>query len=44
MSYRITWRYGHYEVYRNGVFCFSADTYEEAKREIEEDRNDCYSI
>ena len=36
MKYDIRWRWGHYEVYRNGSFCFSADTREEALREIEE--------
>ena len=33
--------YGHIEVFRDGRFVFSADTYEEACREIDEgDSND----
>lgn len=31
--------YGHYEVYLNGKFYCSADTYGEAEKEIEEDDN-----
>jgi len=34
--YTIKWTWGHYEVYRGGSFIFSADTEEEARREIEE--------
>lgn len=36
-QYKIIDKYGHYEVYRNGKFYCSADTYGEALREIEEE-------
>lgn len=34
--YKIKWVWGHYEVYRDGSFLCSADTEEEARRDIEE--------
>lgn len=38
MEYKIIAIRGHYEVYdSNGNFCCSADTYGEAKREIEKE-------
>lgn len=36
MKYNIQWKYGHYEVYINGKFYCSADTPEEAAREVED--------
>lgn len=35
MNYRITPKYGHYEVHINGKFYCSADTMHEAIREIQ---------
>ena len=37
MDYEIISVRGHYEVYYNGNFYCSADSYPEAKREIEEE-------
>ena len=37
MQTEIKCEHGHYVVYVNGKFYCSADTYSEAKREIEED-------
>lgn len=37
IQYEIISVRGHYEVYRNGEFYCSADTYGEAQREIEEE-------
>ena len=34
--FEMTWVLDHIEVYRGGVFCFSADSRAEAERELEE--------
>ena len=34
-QYKIICKHGHYEVYYQGKFFCSADTYKEAEREIE---------
>lgn len=34
--FEMKWVRDHIEVYRNGVFCFSADSRAEAERELEE--------
>lgn len=36
VSYKIKRKYDHYEVYINGKFYCTADTQEEAAREVEE--------
>lgn len=33
--YEIKFVYGHVEVFQDGAFCFSADTWGEAEKEIE---------
>ncbi len=35
-TYEIRWNYGHYDLYCNGHFVCSADTYEEALADIDE--------
>lgn len=35
MGFRFVYTYGHWTVYHNGKFFCSADTYEEAVREVE---------
>ena len=35
-EFKIVSAYGHYEIYFCGQFLFSADTYEEAERDIDE--------
>lgn len=37
MEFEIITRHGHYEVYHNGEFYCSADTYGEALKEIDEE-------
>lgn len=36
--YEMKWVRDHIEVYRNGAFCFSADSRAEAERELEEEQ------
>ena len=40
MDYKIISTRGHYEVYQNGQFLFSADTYEEAEEDVENMREE----
>lgn len=35
-KYEIRWNRGHYDIYYNGSFVCSADTYEEALADIDE--------
>lgn len=44
MSYQIVSNKGHYEIYINGNFYCSADTYAEAIREVEDFQKEmCYT-
>lgn len=42
MTYKITPRQGHYEIYINGKFYCSADSWLEAAKEIEEYQKEKY--
>lgn len=45
MSYKIVPRNGHFEIYIDGKFYCSADSWNEAEREIEEYQDEhCYVV
>lgn len=44
MTYKITPRDGHYEIYINEQFYCSADTWNEAEKEIEEYKKEIISV
>lgn len=40
MNYKIQWAFGHWVILKNGQFFGTADTIEEAYRDIEEEDNE----